>query len=161
MAISPQRLHALLQRQHDAAQRLLRLLTEEHAAITGNNLQDMESILAAKQQSLMELETTSLECAQVANNKTALIRIIRQSDPHGSLGLESIWRRIETLLRQCQGKNSVNGKISYTRIAGLRVGLIRSASGSGADRMTGTLPPPAPSHCRWEDRRERAQLRRG
>ena len=110
MTISPERLQSLLQRQHDAAQRLLQLLTEEHAAITGNNLQDLESVLAAKQQSLMELETTSREYTQIAPNKTIFTETIRQNDPHGALGLESLWQKVETLLRQCQNKNSINGK---------------------------------------------------
>jgi flagellar biosynthesis/type III secretory pathway chaperone len=113
MTPTPARLHALLQRQHDTARRLLELLDREQAALSGNRLQDLEMILAAKQQYLAELEADSRECLAAAPDKPALIRMLHGADPQGTLGLERQWRQLETLLRQCQDQNSVNGKVIH------------------------------------------------
>jgi flagellar biosynthesis/type III secretory pathway chaperone len=110
-------LRSLLQRQYDGARHMLRILDQEHAAISGNRLQDMEQLLAAKQQSIAELESLSQEFLALAlapsspAKGNAMAETLRQRDPTGTWGLESLWREVELLLTQCRVKNNVNGKV--------------------------------------------------
>lgn len=107
---------SLLQRQYDSARLMLRILDQEHAAISGNRLQDMEQLLAAKQQSIADLESLSeaflvlvLGPSRAKGNVVA--ETLRHYDPMGTRGLESLWREVELLLTQCRDKNNINGKI--------------------------------------------------
>lgn len=142
MTPTPARLHTLLQRQHHTARRLLELLDREQAAISGNLPQEMETILAAKQQYLAELEADSREYLAAAPDRTALITLLRRADPQGRLGLETLWRQLETLLRQCQDQNSANGKIIHLGERRLRqaLSILRGgeAGGEGCYTPTGT-----------------------
>lgn len=116
MTITPQQLRSLLQQQRDTTHKLLQILAEEHAALSGNDLQDLETILAAKQQFMAQLEASSQEYLELsgrlsASPKTGITILLKQCDPQGAWGLEPLWRQVEKLLSQCRQKNNVNGKI--------------------------------------------------
>jgi len=115
MISSPQRLRAGLLQQRDAAQRLLDLLGEEGKAIGGNNLQALEALLAAKQQCLADLDAVTQELGllqpPLPSGTDAMAAVMRGYDPHGTLGLESLWRQLAALLVSCRAQNNVNGKI--------------------------------------------------
>lgn len=141
MTPTPARLHELLQRQHDIARRLLELLDQEQAALSGNRLQDLEQIVAAKQQYLADLDAAAREYLLAAPDKAALIRMLRGADPRGDLALELRWRQLETLLRQCQDQNSVNGKIIHLGQRRTRQALAILCSGdAGASAGAGYTP---------------------
>ena len=116
MTTSPQRLRDILQQQRDTAQRLSQILAREHEAISGNKLQELETILAAKQQCMAELEAASQEFIALAqgqspDRKTDMTATLRRIDPQGTVGLVVLWRQVEKLLSQCRHSNTVNGKI--------------------------------------------------
>jgi flagella synthesis protein FlgN len=116
MKTSPQQLRSLLHEQRDYAHQLSQILAQEHEAISGNNLQDLETILAAKQQCMAQLESGSqdflrLVHGQSPSNKLDMTATLRHYDPQGAMGLVSLWQQVEKLLSQCQRNNSINGKI--------------------------------------------------
>jgi len=114
MTPPPQRLRAGLLRQKDTAQRLLDLLGEEGKAISGNNLQALEPLLAAKQQCLADLDAIAQEYGLLQlppSGTDAVAAAMRRYDPEGTLGLESLWRQLAALLVSCRAQNNVNGKI--------------------------------------------------
>ena len=116
MTNSSQHFHGLLQQQRDTAFELSRTLVQEHEAISGNKLQELETILAAKQELMARFEIASQEFlsliqGQSSGEKANIVAVLRQHDPQGTSGLVSLWRQVEKLLTQCRHSNSVNGKI--------------------------------------------------
>ncbi len=106
----------LLQQQFDTVCQLSQTLAQEHAAISGNKLEDMEAILADKQRHVWQLDTLSQEFldlmrSQTSDNKIDITAVLRHYDPQGSMGLVSLWQQVEKILSQCRHSNSVNGKI--------------------------------------------------
>ena len=91
MTISPQELRALLQQQRDTAQKLLQVLAQEHEVISGKDLHGLETILAAKEQYIAQLEASSQEYLAAARQhstspKSGMIALLKQRDPQGTLG---------------------------------------------------------------------------
>jgi flagella synthesis protein FlgN len=116
MTTSPQQLRSLLHEQRDIAHQLSQILAQEHEAISGNNLQDLETILAAKQQCMALLEAGSQEFLRLVHRQSPSHKIdmtaaLHDYDPQGMMDLVSLWRQVEKLLSQCRRSNSVNGKI--------------------------------------------------
>jgi len=116
MTNSPQRLRALLDQQRDVSRELLQILAREHAALSGNDLQGLETILAVKQQNMDQLEALSRQFMELTRrhsppHKDGMIASLRHCDPQGTWGLETLWRELEGLLTQCRDKNNTNGKI--------------------------------------------------
>lgn len=116
MTNSPQQLRGLLEQQRDASRKLLQILIQEHAILSGNDLQELETILAAKQQHMAQLEALSQEYLELTrrlspDHKGGIAASLRHCDPQGAWGLESLWRDVEDLLSQCRDKNNTNGKI--------------------------------------------------
>ena len=116
MTNPPQQLRALLEQQRDTSRKLLQILAQEHAALSGNDLQELETILAAKQQYLAQLETLSQEYLELMRrhsspHKDGIAASLRHCDPQGTWGLEPLWRQVEGLLTRCRDENNTNGKI--------------------------------------------------
>jgi len=116
MPPSPQKIRTLLQQQYDAARKLIELLTQEHVALSGNDLQGLETIIAAKQECMARLEEFSHKYSarahpQSAAPKGGITAWLQQCDPQGTWGLEPLWQQVEQLISQCRHKNGVNGKI--------------------------------------------------
>ena len=114
--VSPNEIRDILVQQRDITHSLDRLLDQEFAALSGNNLQDIEAILAAKQQLMERLEQLSRELLASTSQyslgtKGDVAVFLRHLDPHETWGLDSLWQRIYELLSQCHQKNSTNGKI--------------------------------------------------
>ena len=114
--VSPKEIRDIFIQQRDIAHSLGQLLTQEHTAISGKNLQGIESTLAAKQQLMEGLEAFSRELlARISqyspDKKVGVVVFLRRLDPQGTWGLESLWQQINELLSQCRQKNSTNGKI--------------------------------------------------
>jgi len=134
MNISAERMRTLLQAQCETASRLSKLLEQEKAALIGNNLQEMETIFAAKQQYMADIESISQQYLSSLPNKSALIAALHRLDPQGKHRLEPLWQQAEKLLKQCRERNLVNGKIinlSQHRIQ-LALSILRgSESGAG------------------------------
>ena len=116
MITYPQQFRGLLQQQFDTAYQLSQILAQEYTAICGNKLQDMETILADKQQHVMQLESASQEFldlvgCQISDSKTDITAVLHHYDPQGSMGLVTLWQQVEKLLSQCRHSNGVNGNI--------------------------------------------------
>jgi len=116
MMHSPQQLAKLLQDQRDTARRLLQILDREHIVLSGKNLQDLDSILAAKQECMSQLEESAQAYSALTRNQSngggaGIAASLRYLDPQGSWGLAALWQQVEDLLRQCRSKNTTNGKI--------------------------------------------------
>ena len=114
--ISPQEIRDILEQQREIAQGLLQLLIQEFAALSGNDLQAIETTLAAKQVLMEQLDKLSREFLEVAGrhspgNKDGVTFFLRHEDPQGTWGLAPLWQQIDKLLSQCRQKNSTNGKI--------------------------------------------------
>jgi flagella synthesis protein FlgN len=114
--MSPHHIRNILLQEHDTARKLLEILTQEHTALIGNDLQGLETILAAKQQCMTRLEKISRDFLAFMHEDTTVARagitaFLRQRDPQGTLKLVSLWQQVEKLLSHCRQKNSVNGKI--------------------------------------------------
>ena len=112
----PQEIHSILEQQHEIAQKLLRLLAAEFIALSGNDLQGIETNVAAKQHLIEQLEDLTgmllMTKSQYASaNNGSIERFLRDHDPHGLWGLVPLWLQIDALLSQCRQKNSTNGKI--------------------------------------------------
>lgn len=116
MTQAPQQLHDLLQRQRDTARQLWQILDREHTALTGNDLQGLETILAAKQECMARLEAASREYLALSRRQSpspeaGIDATLRHNDPQDRWGLAALWRQLEELITQCRDKNSANGKI--------------------------------------------------
>ena len=116
MSASPQQIHGLLRQQRDTAHKLLQTLNQEHTGLSGNDLQGIETILAAKEQCMGRLEQLSQDFLAITprhspEQKDAIAAFLRSRDPQGAWGLEPLWRQIEKLLSQCRQKNNLNGKV--------------------------------------------------
>ena len=114
--LSPQEIRSILQQQSDIADKLLGILTREFTALGGKDLQGFETILAAKQQSMEQLEELSRDILAMTRQHTTgkkddIAKFLRHVDPQGTWGLEALWEQVDTLLHQCRQKNSTNGKI--------------------------------------------------
>ena len=112
----PQEIHSILEQQQEISQELLQLLTQEFSALSGNDLQAIETTLAAKQLLMERLDEISREFLAVASlhapdKKDGIAIFLRHEDPQGSWGLVPLWQQIDKLLSQCHQKNSINGKI--------------------------------------------------
>lgn len=116
MTSSSQKLRGLLEQQRDISRKLMQILAQEHATLSGNDLQGLETILAVKQQHMEQLEALSQEFMELTlrhspPHKDGMIASLRHCDPQGTWGLEILWREVEGLLTQCRDKNNTNGKI--------------------------------------------------
>ena len=115
MSVTPQQFHSLLQQQRYTSHKLLEILDQEHTALSGNDLQGIETILAAKERCMSQLERLSREFLEMTphfpGQKNAMAAYLRSIDPQGAWGLEPLWQQIEKLLSQCRQKNNINGKI--------------------------------------------------
>lgn len=114
--ITAQGLRELLQQQRDIASQLLQVLSQEFAALSGNDLQELETTLAAKQELMQQLEERSRNFLAWANqaaagNKKLINKFLKDKDPQGTWELTALWRQVDELLSQCRHKNSTNGKI--------------------------------------------------
>jgi len=112
----PHNIRNILLQEHDTACKLLEILTQEHTALIGNDLQGLETILTAKQQRMTRLENISRDFLAFMREDTTVTMagitdFLRQRDPQGTLELVSLWQQVKKLLSQCRQKNSVNGKI--------------------------------------------------
>jgi flagellar biosynthesis/type III secretory pathway chaperone len=107
----------MLQQQYDITHKLLQALSQEFAALSGNDLQGLETSLADKQRLMKELEGLSQHFLAVACpsspacEKDGISKFLQQKDPQGTWRLTTMWRQLEQLLAQCRHKNSTNGKI--------------------------------------------------
>jgi flagellar biosynthesis/type III secretory pathway chaperone len=114
--ISPQAIRGILQEQCDIAHKLLQTLTQEFAALSGNDLPSLETTLAAKQQFMNQLERLSQDFLATARlhptgKKDDIAICLQHKDPQGAWGLVPLWRQLDSLLSQCRNKNNTNGKI--------------------------------------------------
>jgi flagellar biosynthesis/type III secretory pathway chaperone len=114
--ISTQEIRDILQRQYDITHKLLQVLSQEFAALSGNDLQGLETSLAAKQQLMQQLEELSQDFPGTASQlsagkKNGIPEFLQRKDPQGTWGLVTIWQQVDQLLAQCRHKNSTNGKI--------------------------------------------------
>ena len=116
MNITPPEIQAILLHQRDIARSLLEVLTQEYTALSGNDLQGIETNLAAKQRLVEQLEELSLTVLSAASpnspgNQAGIVRFLKQKDPQGIWDLEKLWQQLDKLLSQCRLKNNTNGKI--------------------------------------------------
>jgi len=114
--ISPQQIRDILQQQCDITHKLLQVLSQEFAALSGNDLQGLETSLADKQQLMKQLEGLSQDvlaaaCPSPEGEKDGISKFLQQKDPQGTWRLATMWQQLEQLLTQCRHKNSTNGKI--------------------------------------------------
>ena len=114
--ISSQDVRSILQQQCDIARALLQALEQEFTALSGNDLQGLETSIAAKQQLMERLEELSQDIVAMASQyptttKESMARFLKHKDPQGAWGLESLWHQLEKLLSRCHQKNATNGKI--------------------------------------------------
>ena len=153
-SISSQDLRNILQQQCDIGHKLLRALTQEFAALSGNDLQGLETSIAAKQQLMNKLEELSLKIVAVASQysstpKESMAIFLKRKDPQGAWGLESLWCQLEKLLSQCRQKNATNGKIISLNHRHIQQALEILRHGDQGSQTcygpTGTGQAPAPS----------------
>ena len=152
--ITSQDVHSVLQQQCDIAQKLLQALMQEFTALSGNDLQGLETSIAAKQQLMDKLEGLSQKIVAMASQysttpKEGMAIFLRRKDPQGTWDLEGLWRQVEELLSQCRQKNATNGKIislNYRHIQQALEILRHGDQGSQACYSpTGAGQAPAPS----------------
>ena len=114
--ISSQDVCSIFQQQCDIANQLLQALTQEFIALSGNDLQGLETSIAAKQHLMNKLEELSHNIVAMASQysttpKEGMAIFLKRKDPQGTWGLEGLWCQVEKLLSQCRQKNATNGKI--------------------------------------------------
>jgi flagellar biosynthesis/type III secretory pathway chaperone len=116
LTASPQEIRGILQKQRDISQNLLQVLDEEYVFLCGKDTQGLETTLAAKRQSLTQIEELSQNFLAAVHRhskdkKEAVTAFLQHLDPQGAWDLESLWREVETLLSLCRQKNCTNGKV--------------------------------------------------
>lgn len=113
--ITAQELKDILQLQRDIAYQLLQTLSQEFAALSGNNLQELETTLSAKRELIRQIEERSQDFLAwvdqtAGGDKKLIYKYLRDKDPQGTWGLAALWRQVDELLSQCRHQNSTNGK---------------------------------------------------
>lgn len=110
-------INELFQRQRRDLTLLIATLTDEHAALAGNDVALLEATTAAKQGQLLAIEqgmrdqVQLLQAAGVTLDDHGITTYLRQCDPQGRLALAANWRQIKELLDRCREQNLVNGRI--------------------------------------------------
>ena len=152
--ISSQDVRKILQQQCDIGHKLLQALTQEFAALSGNDLQGLETSVAAKQKLMNKLEELSLNIVAMASQhsttpKKGMELFLKRKDPQGAWGLESLWCQVEKLLSQCRQMNATNGKIISLNHRHIQQALEILRHGDQGSQTcygpTGTGQAPAPS----------------
>jgi len=152
--ISSQDVRNILQQQCDIGHELLQTLTQEFAALSGNDLQGLETSIAAKQHLVEKLEELSQNIVTMASQystspKESMAIFFKRKDPHGAWGLEDLWCQVEILLSQCRQKNATNGKIISLNHRHIQQALEILRHGDRGSQScygpTGTGQAPAPS----------------
>ncbi len=107
----------LLQQEQAAVQQLLATLQQEHQALGARDVDAIDQAVAAKEQQLAQLGQLAqqrnqlLEQAGVSADKEGFSQFIA-SEPSGKL--KQRWDELETLLRECQRQNQINGSLLET-----------------------------------------------
>ena len=110
-----QQLFALLEETLTHTQGLRRQLEDEAAALTANDVETLESAVAAKNASVHELEQLEqqrrrlLEAAGFAGNRYGTNACIEWCDENDKLA--RLWQQLLDEVRTCQRRNSVNGTL--------------------------------------------------
>jgi len=152
--ISSQDVRNMLQQQCDIGHKLLEALTQEFAALSGNDLQGLETSIAAKQRLMDKLEELSHDIVAMVSQypttpKESMAIFLKRKDPQGAWGLEALWGQVEKLLSQCRQKNATNGKIISLNHRHIQQALEILRHGDQGSQTcygpTGTGQAPAPS----------------
>ena len=130
-------INELFQRQRRDLTLLITTLTDEHAALAGNDVAALEAATAAKQDRLLAIEqgmrdqVQLLQAAGVTFDDHGITTYLRHCDPQGRLALAANWRQVKELLERCREQNLVNGRIvSMNQRQALRALTILRGGGS-------------------------------
>lgn len=111
----PQQLASLLSAEIACAQDLLQILEQEYQALTQAQTDQIESISAAKQQQMQQLQQRLLERDRfllrlsLAPGKRGMDLYLKQTPPqHHS---QSLWEELQALARRLREQNEINGGI--------------------------------------------------
>ena len=110
-------LAAYLEEGTNQAQRLMQLLNDERAIISSNDGHALEEIATSKEKLAQEIQASTVICSQrleqagyTANNRGLAEYFQRCPETH-SKHLKTTWKKLQNLLKECQDKNRINGKL--------------------------------------------------
>jgi len=110
-------LAAYLEEGTNQAQQLMQLLNDERDIISSNDANALENIAASKEKLAQKIQASTVICSQrleqagyTANN-SGLAEYFQRCSETNSKQLKSTWEKLQSLLKECQNKNRINGKL--------------------------------------------------
>ena len=115
--LNTQNLKEYLEEGANQAQRLMQLLNDERSIISSNDGNALENIAASKEKLAKEIQASTQICNQRleqagynADNR-GLIECIQSCTETHSRHLKETWEKLQSLLKECQDANRINGKL--------------------------------------------------
>ena len=101
----------------EQAQRLMSLLQDERNVLSTNDSSALENITNSKEQLAEAIQISTRQCGQYlqkagfGDNNQSLSEYIKTCSEPFSTKFESMWHNLQSILKQCQEENRINGKL--------------------------------------------------
>jgi len=115
--LSTEYIASYLEKGAEQARQLMALLQEERNILSSNDGAKLEKITHSKEQLAETIQTSTRQCSQqlhqagFGNDNLSLSKYIETCAEPVATQLKTTWNNLQSMLKQCQDENRINGKL--------------------------------------------------